>query len=85
MSLIKKSDVKNHLSARHHNRIHVVSQPDGTGFSGAIRPEDETNESVVTQDHIGDHATLDAMIAPSGDSSTNPGPPVSANLRPAKP
>ncbi|MGA8042424.1 MAG: hypothetical protein WCA37_06430 [Terracidiphilus sp.] len=37
MSLIKKSDVKNHLSARRHNGNHLyrpVSQPDATGFSG---------------------------------------------------
>jgi hypothetical protein len=39
MSLIKKSDVKNHLSNRHRNRngIHLqppASQPDATGFSG---------------------------------------------------
>lgn len=37
MSLIKKSDVKNHLSSRHRRTIHLVvpaSQPDATGFSG---------------------------------------------------
>ena len=37
MSLIKQSDVKNHLSARHRTRIHLAepaSQPDATGFSG---------------------------------------------------
>lgn len=37
MSLIKKSDVKNHLSPRHRRAIHFAvpaSQPDATGFSG---------------------------------------------------
>ena len=39
MSLIKKSDVKNHLANRYRNRngIHLYqpsSQPDATGFSG---------------------------------------------------
>lgn len=37
MSLIKKSDVKNHLSPRHRRAIHLVvpaSQPEATGFSG---------------------------------------------------
>ena len=37
MSLIKKTDVKNHLSSRKHNGIHLykpASQPDATGFSG---------------------------------------------------
>jgi hypothetical protein len=35
MSLIKKSDVKNHLSAHHRTEIHPAypkSQSDGTGF-----------------------------------------------------
>lgn len=38
VSLIKKSDVKNHLSLRYRTRIHVSeleSQPDATGFSAA--------------------------------------------------
>jgi hypothetical protein len=37
MSLIKKSDVKNHLSSRNRSEIHLhrsSSQPDATGFSG---------------------------------------------------
>jgi hypothetical protein len=37
VSLIKKTDVKNHLSPRHRRIIHLVvpaSQPDATGFSG---------------------------------------------------
>jgi hypothetical protein len=37
MSVIKKSDVKNHLSIRNRNGIHLhrpASQPDATGFSG---------------------------------------------------
>lgn len=36
VSLIKQSDVKNHLSSRHRTRIHLAtpaSQPDATGFS----------------------------------------------------
>lgn len=37
MSLIKKSDVKNHLTARRHGGIHLYhpeSLPDATGFAG---------------------------------------------------
>ena len=37
MSFVKKSDVKDHLSARHRRGIHLTtpaSQPDATGFSG---------------------------------------------------
>jgi len=49
MSLIKKSDVKNHLSARRQNRIHIVpvSQPDATGFSGTAAPIATSDESTV--------------------------------------
>ena len=61
MSLIKKSDVKNHLSLRHQNHIHIapVSQPDATGFS-------ETSVEVsFTQDFTGDHTTTATAAAPS--------------------
>jgi hypothetical protein len=37
MNLIKKSDVKNHLSSRNHHGIHLhrpVGQPTATGLSG---------------------------------------------------
>lgn len=37
VSLIKQSDVKNHLSPHHRTKIHLcppISQPDATGFSG---------------------------------------------------
>ena len=46
MSLIKKSDVKNHLSPRHHRTIHLVvpeSQPDATGFSGEQSDSPDSN------------------------------------------
>jgi hypothetical protein len=36
MSLIKRADVKNHLSTRHRTEIHLhrpESQPDATGFA----------------------------------------------------
>ena len=36
MSLVKRADVKNHLSARHRTDIHLTqpaSQPDATGFA----------------------------------------------------
>lgn len=67
MSLIKKSDVKNHLSARHQNRIHIapVSQPDATGFSGTNEPSVEVS---FTQDFTGDHTTP-ATTAAHSDAS----------------
>lgn len=56
MSLIKKSDVKNHLSNRYRNRngIHLqpaTSQPDATGFSGeqSERADSNANSTVEEQ------------------------------------
>ncbi len=64
MSLIKQSDVKNHLSPRHRTRIHLAepaSQPDATGFS-----EEQP-----------DHT--DALIRPAtGESLPQPGIAVPA-------
>jgi hypothetical protein len=71
MSLIKKSDVKNHLSSRHHNHIHIapVSQPDATGFSGTNQAPVETNESVFAQDFTADHTTSGAIVTPADQSA----------------
>ncbi len=44
MNLIKKSDVKNHLTAHRHNRIHLYqpeSLPDATGFAGEVSEDAE--------------------------------------------
>jgi hypothetical protein len=51
MSLIKKADVKNHLSARHRTEIHLhlpESQPDTTGFAGdaSAGPDPKMKDSV---------------------------------------
>jgi hypothetical protein len=50
MSLVKKSDVKNHLSPHHQKGIHLnrpVSQPDATGFS--VEEPARTDSHVVGQ------------------------------------
>lgn len=52
MSLIKKTDVKNHLSARHRTEIHLqpAIQADATGFpyeepAGADASENDSTEN----------------------------------------
>ncbi len=79
MSLIKKSDVKNHLSLQHQNRIHIapVSQPDATGYSGTNQAPVETDQSRFTQDFTGDHTTFGAGLAPSAET---PAPATSQGL-----
>lgn len=61
MSLIKKSDVKNHLSARRHKGkqpYRPVSQPDATGFSGVEPAPADPNT---------DHLIVDPLEQPSSD------------------
>ncbi|HMG86164.1 MAG TPA: hypothetical protein VK574_10485 [Terracidiphilus sp.] len=51
MSLIKKADVKNHLSARHRSEIHLArpeSQSDATGFAH----EDSTGGDSKVHDSV---------------------------------
>lgn len=67
MSLIKKSDVKNHLSARHQNHIHIAPEPDATGFSGLGQASVERS---FTEDFTGDHTTIasaETPDAPTGE------------------
>jgi hypothetical protein len=67
MSLIKKSDVKNHLSARHQTHIHIAPEPDATGFSGTDQPSAERNFSA---DFTGDHTTTATPdVAPAASTS----------------
>ncbi len=52
MSLIKKSDVKNHLSPGFQRGIHLVSpasQPDATGFSG-----EQSFSPIAQSEYLGD-------------------------------
>ncbi len=65
MSLIKKADVKNHLSTRHRTEIHLQpeSQADATGFPH----EDNTGDHNATE-------PVDGSPNPGG-----PAPPVIAS------
>ena len=56
MSLTKKTDVKNHLSARHRTEIHLLPaiQADATGF-----PHDEVAEAEPRKD---DEPKHDAIV-----------------------
>jgi hypothetical protein len=86
LSLIKKSDIKNHLSARHHKRIHIVpvSQPDATGFSGTNQAPVETSEAAFKQDFIADHTTSGTAVAPCDGSIGSPQPETPAAFGTAK-
>ncbi len=68
MSLIKKSDVKNHLSARYRKEVHLgkqVSQPDATGFSKAEPGAGKVKPSVFAEDFNVEHSFPCTGVAPS--------------------
>lgn len=72
MSLIKQSDVKNHLSHRHRTTIHLidpVSQCDTT--STYIAPPDaiQTNPLHFAEDFVAEHSSSSTVLAP-GDPVT---------------
>jgi hypothetical protein len=69
MSLIRQSDVKNHLSPRFRTKIHLCqpeSQPDATGFSAAEPDAINATLSTFTEDFVAEHSAPDAAAAPGG-------------------
>lgn len=67
MSIIKKSDVKNHVSARHSTQIHLrqpESQPDATGFSAAELGAVQSGPSIFTEDLLAKHSFSRKLVAP---------------------
>jgi hypothetical protein len=66
MSLVNKSEVKDHLSPRDSTKIHLcepVSQPDATGFSGAESEAINTNPSVFAKDFVAEHSSSGTAVA----------------------
>ena len=67
MSLIKQSDVENHLSPQICSKIHLcapVSQPDATGYSV---PETEAGKADLpnfVQDFVAEHSSSGAAAKP---------------------
>ncbi len=74
MSLIKKSDVKNHLSSHHRKAIHLTrqtSQPDATGFSVPEAGGRPANSPTFADDFSGEHSTPEASVAPAIQAVSN--------------
>ena len=73
MSLIKKSDVKNYLSNRNRNGIHLqppASQPDATGFSGEQSERADSNaNNTVEEPRNGPSASGQENLPVKHDSS----------------
>ncbi len=76
MSLVKKSDVKNHLTIRYRTQIHLcepASQPDATGFSVAESDTAQSGPSIFSEDFIAEHSSF-AIVAPDNPSIDSIGP-----------
>jgi len=82
MSLIKQSDVKNHLSPQFRTKIHLcepVSQPDATGYSEAEPDAITADPSHFAKDFVAEHSTSGVDVAPPSPVTGSVGPP-SANV-----
>ena len=81
MSLIKKSDVKNHLSSHFQRRIHLVSPislPDPTGFSGSEPIPQQANPEQVSADSSAEFTSPQTWVPGAREATDSPGPTVSA-------
>ncbi len=69
MSIIDRTDVKNHMRPPFLAKIHLCepqSQPDATGFSAAEPDAIETIPSDFTADFVAEHSAPDAAAAAGG-------------------
>lgn len=66
MSLIKKSDVKNHLSPQFRTKIHLCppeSQLNTTGYSAAEPGAIQANSANFADDFVAEHSSSGVIIA----------------------
>ncbi len=88
MSLIKKSDVKNHLSPRFRTKIHLcppVSQPDATGFSVAEPDAIKANPSIFAEDFVAEHSSPGTDLAQGNPLIGSLGPQAPAVSKSVQP
>jgi hypothetical protein len=88
VSLIKKSDVKNHLSPRHRTEIHLCppeSQPDATGFSVEESGAVQTDASDSAKDLVAEHLSSGSSLAQGNPLIGSIGPQAPATSKSVKP
>lgn len=87
MSIIEKSDVKNHLSSRYRTKIHLcppVSQSEAAGVSVAESDALKAKPSRFAEDFVTEHSSSHAAVAPTEqvtDSSSRQKPIVSKSAQ----
>ena len=87
MSLIKKSDVKNHLSPRFRAKIHLcplVSQPDATGYSVAEPGAIKAKSASFAEDFLAEHSSSGVTVAPLDPVAGSMEPPATKVLKSAQ-
>lgn len=88
MSLVKKSDVKNHLSLRYRTQIHLCqpeSQPDASGFSTAETDAVQLNPLNGAEGFAAERSFSGIALAPDNpliDSIASQAPAVSRSVQP---
>jgi hypothetical protein len=66
MSILKKGDVKNHLSPRFRTQIHLCppeSAPDATGYSVAETDTIQASAPSFAEDFVQEHSTPGTVLA----------------------
>jgi hypothetical protein len=74
MSLIKKSDVKNHMRPPFLTKIHLCrpeSQPDATGYSVPEPGTTNANRSGFSADFVGEHSSPGASLDPANPAANS--------------
>ena len=83
MSLIRKSDVKNHLSARYRPQVHLA-RPDSQ-FGAANSDAVSTGSEGFARDFLGEHSEPVVILAPDkplNDSTKLRAPARSSSVQP---
>lgn len=84
MSIVKKSDVKNHLSARHRTQIHLC-RPDATGFSAVESGAVQSGPSTFTEDFLAEHSSSRKPIAPASRAVSSLAPQANTATKSVQP
>ena len=88
MSLVKQTDVKNHLSPRYRSKIHLcdsVSQRDATSVSGAEADAFQADPSTFAGDLLAEHSlpsTVQVPGAPLTGSFSEQAPEATISVQP---
>ena len=84
MSLVKKVDVKNHISSRFRKEIRLFrreSQPDATGSSVAEVKAANAKQSEFVEDYSAEHAVAGKLVTPKAEPGDFTSPQAPAALK----